>query len=421
MNKIEKKLIAGAVSMAGIALVVAVVLAAPGDPVPPGPITPPGPAGAGCGGIGVAFDGTTIWYTCADEAKIRGTNLAGADLGSIDTALADGTSVSVDAIAWDPKEGMIWGGELVNTDGVAGNDTCRIYSIDPVTGTATTRFSFVDPHGGCSFSYYDGLTVDSVTDTLWLSPDVHNFIHHYSKAGVESVADLIDFTALTPLGEPDVNSGLAIGIDGTLFAGTNGFAKIVSIGTPGAGATFGGVFSTVSGRDEDLECGPVVEAKETILSRDFFFPGRIDVLEVPHGTCVRPEKPKVEVACTETVNPNGKTVPPAGSTTLPGPRGGQNEDGFYKLSVVGAFPPKTTLWVTDTFGSGPFGPFLPGDKVKITQAPGATPSSKPIGSATGQAGAIVAHITLKGDPIINAFLGLAAIGSTSCLVPPPPK
>ena len=35
--------------------------------------------------------------------------------------------------------------------------------------------------------------------------------------------------------------------------------------------------------------------------------------------------------CTETVNPHGQNVPPAGSTTLPGPNGGQNEDGFYKV------------------------------------------------------------------------------------------
>lgn len=34
-------------------------------------------------------------------------------------------------------------------------------------------------------------------------------------------------------------------------------------------------------------------------------------------------------ACIEIFNPHGKTVPPAGNTTLPGPNGGQNEDGFY--------------------------------------------------------------------------------------------
>jgi hypothetical protein len=36
-------------------------------------------------------------------------------------------------------------------------------------------------------------------------------------------------------------------------------------------------------------------------------------------------------ACVESVNPAGKKVPPADSTTLPSPKGGQNEDGFYQL------------------------------------------------------------------------------------------
>ncbi len=99
--------------------------------------------------------------------------MTSADLGFIDTA--EGlTPVSVDAIAWDPNEGKLWGGELVDTDGLAGNDSCRVYSIDPVTGAATTRFTRAD--SGCTFSYFDGLTVDSVTDTLYYSPDVQKYI-----------------------------------------------------------------------------------------------------------------------------------------------------------------------------------------------------------------------------------------------------
>jgi len=293
-----KKTIAIISGLIGLVLTVGVVMAAPGDPVPPGSITPPGPAGAGCGGIGVAFDGTTIWYTCADEAKIRKTDLAAADLGFIDTAEGV-TPVSVDAIAWDPNEGKIWGGELIDTDGVGGNDTCRIYSIDPVSGAATTRFSRTDT--GCTFNYFDGLTVDSVTDTLYYSPDVQKLIRHLDKLGAE-VSPAIDFETLTsvpadkcpgtePFPDTDPvagcnNSGLAIGLDGTLFAGTDGEGKIILV-DPVVPA-FLSEFTAVSGRDEDLECGPVIEGKETILSRDFFFPGRIDVLEVPEGTCVSP-------------------------------------------------------------------------------------------------------------------------------------
>jgi len=41
-------------------------------------------------------------------------------------------------------------------------------------------------------------------------------------------------------------------------------------------------------------------------------------------------------SCTETVNPHGQNVPPAGSTTLPGPRGGINDDGFWARRINGA-------------------------------------------------------------------------------------
>ena len=287
-----------------------------------------------------------------------------------------------------------------------------------------------------------------------------------------------------------------------------------------------GVFGTVTGRDEDLECGPVVGGKETVLSRDYET-GRIDVLEAPEGTCQLPEikldppsatngvgedhtvtatvasgtDPEVGVLvgfevvsgpnvgevsdpntgecsvnddcttdasgkvswkyagagglgvdeieacftdvtgaercvrvkkewvdttppaarCVETVNPHGSNVPPAGKTTLPGPRGGDNEDGFYELLAKDNLPGLVSIFVTDAFGSGPFGPFLPGDKVKITEAPGGPASSKPMGSSNGQAGAIAAHINLLGDAIMNAVDAAGNVISISCLVPPPPK
>ena len=76
--------------------------------------------------------------------------------------------------------------------------------------------------------------------------------------------------------------------------------------------------------------------------------------------------------CTETTNPHGQTMPPAGSTTLPGPNGGQNEDGFYLISSNTG----VDVFVKD-LGSGTiFGPFPSGTKIKYTQAPGGTPSQQ---------------------------------------------
>jgi hypothetical protein len=115
--------------------------------------------------------------------------------------------------------------------------------------------------------------------------------------------------------------------------------------------------------------------------------------------------------CTESVNPHGQTTPPAGSTTLPGPNGGQNEDGFYAIgSDVGTA-------VTVVTGGVTFGPFPSGSVVKYTQAPGAAPTSKTIGSTTGQAGAVIVHITGPDELVIVSVDGTR----TTCLVPPPPK
>jgi hypothetical protein len=116
--------------------------------------------------------------------------------------------------------------------------------------------------------------------------------------------------------------------------------------------------------------------------------------------------------CTETVNPHGQNVPPAGSTTLPGPNGGQNEDGFYAVGTDSG----TAVILSDTDGNV-FGTFASGTKVKYTEANGATPSVKKIGSQNGQAGAVDFHITGTGDLVVTSVDG----ASLTCFVPPPPK
>lgn len=110
---------------------------------------------------------------------------------------------------------------------------------------------------------------------------MQKFIRHLDKTGAAAANDPIDFETLTsapadhcpgtePVGSDDPlvdgcpNSGLAIGIDGTLFAGTNGEGKIMTI-DPVTPALLG-EFASVSGRDEDMECGPVIDGKETLLT-----------------------------------------------------------------------------------------------------------------------------------------------------------
>jgi hypothetical protein len=129
------------------------------------------------------------------------------------------------------------------------------------------------------------------------------------------------------------------------------------------------------------------------------------------------------VASFETVNPHGKNIPPAGSTTLPGPKGGENEDGFYKLVAKDNCDPAPQIWVSYVGSTNPqlFGPFSSGIVVKITEARGATPSIKKIGSSAGQAGAVTWHITLPSDALITAIDHAGNSTQEVQLVPPPPK
>jgi hypothetical protein len=68
-------------------------------------------------------------------------------------------------------------------------------------------------------------------------------------------------------------------------------------------------------------------------------------------------------------------------------------------------------------GGVTFGPFASGSVIKYTQAPGATPSIKTIGSSTGQAGAVIVHITGPDELVVRSIDG----ATTTCFVPPPPK
>ena len=128
-----------------------------------------------------------------------------------------------------------------------------------------------------------------------------------------------------------------------------------------------------------------------------------------------------EVACLETVNPHGKNVPPAGSTTLPGSKGGQNEDGFYMLRATDNIDPDPEIWLTDTDNSFMFGPFSSGTLIKYTEANGAIPTMKKIGSNNGQAGAVDYHIKGQGDLMVLAIDDSGNQAFAICYVPPPPK
>ena len=129
------------------------------------------------------------------------------------------------------------------------------------------------------------------------------------------------------------------------------------------------------------------------------------------------------VWCVEAVNPAGEKVPPAGSSTQPGtnPKGGNNPDGFYQLFAEDICDPAPQIWVGTVDNPRLFGPFESGIIVKVTEAKGAPPSCKKIGSTKGEADAVTWHITLPSDAVVTAVDKGGNSASCTCLVPPPPK
>ena len=96
-------------------------------------------------------------------------------------------------------------------------------------------------------------------------------------------------------------------------------------------------------------------------------------------------------------------------------KSGQNPDGFYQLigtDAVGV----ASITIRDDGSTFVSDPFASGDKVKITQAPGAKPNEKRPGP-----GVIVSHLKLKGDAILRVVDTSGNATEVSCKVPPAPK
>ena len=118
------------------------------------------------------------------------------------------------------------------------------------------------------------------------------------------------------------------------------------------------------------------------------------------------------VGCAETNNPSGNNVPNSGPNAG---SSGQNPDGFYLLSATDNVDPSSTVTLTDSASGMTFGPWPSGTKIKLVQAPGATPGVKP-GS-----GDVDFKVTINGDAIVTSTDAAGNVGTATCLVPPPPK
>ena len=165
---------------------------------------------------------------------------------------------------------------------------------------------------------------------------------------------------------------------------------------------------------ETISAGPAAPQGDTVLCTvDFLLDGELLDGFTQSVTVHIPDVTAPVAACDEGTNPAGKNVPKATN---------QNPDGFYLLTATDNLDPNPQIWVMDGGSGTIFGPYESGTTIKYTQAPGATPSQKTIGSSNGQAGAVTVHITGTGDAFVFATDASDNVGATvACLVPPPPK
>ena len=122
-------------------------------------------------GVGIAFDGKNLWYSCYASSPdlYKADPITGAVLASYTVAGGLG------ALAWDGNRKKIWAGWARGT----GSDG-DVRLIDPATGTGAVVFNA----SAAAFDELDdGLAYDAQDDSLLISPDTSTTIYHYTTTG----------------------------------------------------------------------------------------------------------------------------------------------------------------------------------------------------------------------------------------------
>ena len=382
-------------------------------------------------------------------------------VSSIRPASATVTSVNID----DPAVAATYGvgplGAAVPVDVMftftiaAGDVHCSPYAATITIGPAALpldqqSFTYTDLDvAGCATTLTKTETMTLPVGTVPGEYDIHVLVEEFEVGGGFAGEDTA--VAVVVIAEPSIDpatveatiaDGGSLDVDKTVLIPLPPTVVTVAMASDCEEATGGVVTTSFSPASQDVEPGATVMFTETISVNAtpdqqgqvyecddwVVINGQVmtDAAGSPileHKVITVPDTTPPVARCIETVNPHGQTVPPAGSTTLPGPRGGQNEDGFYQvLGTDNLDEDDVEVFVEDTESGVIFGPFPSGTNIKYTEANGATPNAKPIGSSNGQAGAVVVHITGNGDAAVYAVDAAGNVSErAACLVPPPPK
>jgi hypothetical protein len=231
-------------------------------------------------GVGIAFDGSHLWYSCYGSA----TDLYEADPTTGAVIASYSIAGGLGALAYDAGRNAIWAGWGASS-GDSGN--VRLIRLDAAKNVVSSAIVFNAAAANGFSGLDDGLAFDGLTDELFISDDTYSTtIYHYSTSGA-----LLDSFAWG--GDSCYNSGLAIG-GSLLYEGSDGCSHVWVVDKTTKAAAFN--FSTGQVRDEDLECDNVtfagagktvmwsMEAYDTNWNPSFGSRHAL-AFEIPAGSC----------------------------------------------------------------------------------------------------------------------------------------
>lgn len=232
-------------------------------------------------GVGLAFDGTDLWYSCYAST----TDLLRADPKTGKVVASYQIAGGLGALAYDATRNAIWAGWGNGSE----NGTVRLITLDSsktVTGSSV-KFTASE---AAFINLDDGLAYDATTDGLLISPDTSTNIYYYTTAGVYQ-------TSKVWTGNACFNSGLAVGGE-LLYQGSDGCSHVWVVDKVTYAAQFD--FSTIVAgdpnfRDEDLECDTNTFAPGThvMWSKEAYSPMRAHSYVIPLNSCGVGGKPSV--------------------------------------------------------------------------------------------------------------------------------
>jgi hypothetical protein len=208
-----------------------------------------------------------LWFSCGSAPDLFRTN-AMTGVVSLSYFSHSGSG----AIAYDGVHNGLWTAVGI-TGTVAG---IQFVQLDALKNPVSTTFKF-DPGLG---SLIDGIAYDSNDNSLYVSEDGAQTIHHYNAFAPFLLKDVRNWAQFGTC----QNSGLAIG-GNDLFQGANGCSHVWVTNKVTNAPVFDFGTAVAGGRDEGLSCDSVTFAPtEVMWSRDAFL-GSATAFEIPSGTC----------------------------------------------------------------------------------------------------------------------------------------